>query len=80
MMGCLFVGVSEFDHVAVVVRTAEKGYAGRKIIACETGRDNDRRNEDEEGVDVRRAFLIDERWIDSVLNVSFWEWEKIPRL
>ena len=68
MMGGLFVGITVLDHVAVVVGAAQKGYAGRKIVARETRGDDDRRDEDEEGVDVRRAFLIDERWVDSVLN------------
>src|SRR5690348_14584188 len=68
MVSCLLVSVGELDHIAVIVRPAEKGDSRRQIIPGESGGNDDRRDEDQKCIQVRRAFLIDEGRIDSVFD------------
>ena len=68
MMRRLLVGVSQLDHIAIVVGAAQKSYAGGQVVAGETRGDDNGRDEDEERVDMGRAFLVDERRIDSVFD------------
>ena len=68
MMRRLFVGVGEFDHIAIVVGASEKSYAGGQIIAGETRGHDNGRDEDEKRVDMGRAFLVNERRIDSIFD------------
>ena len=68
MMRRLFVGVGEFDHIAIVVGAAQKRDAGRQVVASETRGDDNGRDEDEKRVDMGRAFLVNERRIDSIFD------------
>ena len=68
MMGRLFVGVGELDQIAVIVRPSDETNAGWQVVARETGGDDDGRNIDQESIQVRRAFLVDEGRVDAVAN------------
>jgi hypothetical protein len=68
MERCSFVGIGKLNHPCVVIRSSEKSNPGRQIVAREAGGHHDRRHEHQERVDVRRPLLVDERWIDAVLD------------
>ena len=67
-MGRLLVGISELDHFAVIVGPSEKAYARGQVVAGESRRYGDCRNKHQEGVQVRRSFLVDEWRVDPVLD------------
>ena len=66
MLSCLFVGESKLNHPGIGVGPSEESDPDRKIVRSKSRRHHDRRYELQEGVDVRGAFLIDVRRIDSV--------------
>ena len=68
MMRCLFVCVSKFDQVSVIIRSSDKANTGGKIVPRESRRDDDRRHENQECIQMRRAFLIDERRVHAVFD------------
>ena len=70
MMRCLFVCVSKFDQVSVIIRSSGKANTGGKIVPCESRRNDDRRNENQKCIQMRRAFLIDERRVHAVFDKS----------
>ena len=70
MMLCLFVCVSKFDQVSVIIRSSGKTNAGGKIVPRKSRRHDDRRNENQECIQMRRAFLIDERRVHAVFDKS----------
>jgi len=67
-MSCLLVSVGVLDQVAVIVRPAYKADARRQIVARESRGYDDGRHKDQERVEMRRAFLIDKRRVDTVLD------------
>ena len=68
MMGRLFVGVGELDQIAIVVGSSNEANARREVVARESGGDDDGRNVDQKSVQMRRTFLVDEGWVDPVLD------------
>ena len=77
MMRRLLVGIGEFNHVAIVVGTPQECDSRREVVACEARRDDDGRDEDEKGIDMRRAFLINEGWIHSVFDQSWLMFDRL---
>ena len=66
MMGRLLIGVCELDHVSIVVGSSQENNTSRQFIARKSSRDDDRRNEDQEGIQMRRAFVIHIRWVQPI--------------
>src|SRR5207344_2898021 len=64
----LFVGIGELDQITIVVGSSNKANARREVVARESGGDDDGRNVDQKSVEVRRTFLVDEGWVDPVLD------------
>ena len=51
MMGRLLIGIGQLYHIAVVVRPAQEGDASGQVVTGISRGDDDRWNEDDEGVD-----------------------------
>ena len=64
----LFVRVGKLDQVAVVVWSADETNARRQIVARKARGDDDGRNVNQKGIQMRRAFLVDEGWVDAVFD------------
>ena len=70
MMRCLFVCVSKFDQVSVIIRSSGKANTGGKIVTRKSRGHDDRRNENQKRIQMRRAFLIDERRVHAIFDQS----------
>jgi len=68
MMGRLFVGVGELDQIAVIVRPSDEANAGWQVVSRKSRWDDDGRNTDQKSVEMQRPFLVDEGWVDPVLD------------
>src|SRR5262245_25535994 len=68
MMSRLFISIGELDQVAIVIRSPNKANARRKVVASEFRRNDDGRNINQKGVQMRDPLLIDERRIDAVFD------------
>ena len=68
MARCLFVGKSELDEIAVVIGPSDKAKTGREIVTGESRGHDDRRNENKECIEMKRAFLIDKGRVDAVAD------------
>ena len=64
----LLVGVREPEHCAIRIGTPHKGDAGRQPVAREPRRDGDRRYEYQISIQVRRAWVVHVRRIDTVAD------------
>lgn len=68
MMGRLFVGVGELDHVAIIVRPSQENDSSRQTIARKTRGNDNRWNEDEKSIQMRRALVVDIRRTQSLAD------------